>query len=74
MEAAANRALAAAEHDETVPRQVVENYRAAFGNAGSFTLRTLAGADHGLSEKPMQRAYTGVPVGWFDRNAGRRAR
>lgn len=86
LEAAANRALVAAsafrgdvllvaaEHDETVPRQVVENYRAAFGNAGSITLRTLAGADHGLSEKPMQRAYTGVPVGWFDRNAGRRAR
>lgn len=57
--------LVAAEHDETVPRQTMENYRTAFSNANSITMRTLAGADHALSGKPMQRAYTNVLVAWL---------
>lgn len=57
--------LVEAEHDETVPHMVIENYTAAFGAATSLTTRKLAGADHGLSSKPMQKAYTNVLVTWL---------
>jgi len=54
-----------AEHDEVVPHAVIENYVAALSDARSLTVRKLAGADHGLSTKPMQQAYTGVLVDWL---------
>ena len=54
-----------AEHDEVVPHAVIENYVAALSNARSLTSRVLAGADHGLSEKPAQKAYTAVLVNWL---------
>ena len=54
-----------AEHDEIVPHPVIENYVAALANARSLTSRVLAGADHGLSGKPAQKAYTAVLVNWL---------
>ncbi len=74
--AAENRALAActafegdvliveSEHDQTVPHQVIENYRAAFTKARSLTYRVIDGADHGLSSPKCQQAYTSLLVKW----------
>jgi pimeloyl-ACP methyl ester carboxylesterase len=53
------------ERDDIVPRPVIENYKAAFGNALSLTARVIAGADHGLSEKPAQKAYTALLINWL---------
>ena len=57
--------LVEAEHDETVPHAVIENYAAAFSGAASLTKRRIAGADHAFSQKPHQKAYTDVLVGWL---------
>ena len=54
-----------AEHDEIVPHLVIENYNAALSNARSLTTRMLADADHGLSGKPAQKAYTAVLIKWL---------
>ena len=53
------------EHDVVVPHQVLINYREAFTQARSVTYRVMAGADHGLSDEPMQHAYTNLLVGWL---------
>ena len=75
--AAQNRALKAcaafrgdvliveSEHDDTVPHPVIENYLEASKHGRSLTYRVLAGADHGLSQEPAQRAYTSVLVNWM---------
>ena len=77
LEPAANHALTAsaryrghalvveAECDEVVPRQVTENYRNAFASARSLTSRLLRKADHGLTERAAQQAYTDVLVNWL---------
>lgn len=77
LEPAANRALTAcarfrghalvveSECDEVVPHQVTENYRNAFTTARSLTARMLRKADHGLSGRPAQQAYTDVLVNWL---------
>jgi uncharacterized protein len=52
------------EHDDVVPHPVIANYLAAFERAHSLTYRVIAGADHGLSEKPWQQAYTSLLVNW----------
>ncbi|HVI58032.1 MAG TPA: alpha/beta fold hydrolase [Luteimonas sp.] len=57
--------LVEAEHDEIVPRPVIESYAAAFTGVQSLTARRLAGADHALSDKSMQKAYTAVLVAWL---------
>jgi dienelactone hydrolase len=74
--AAENRALGAcaayegdvliveSEHDDVVPHPVIANYLAAFERAHSLTYRVIGGADHGLSEKPWQQAYTSLLVNW----------
>ena len=54
-----------AELDQIIPRQVIENYMAAFTRARSRTSRVIAGADHAFSEKPAQRTYTTVLVKWL---------
>jgi len=53
------------EHDNVVPHQVIVNYRAACVRARSLTYRVLHGADHSLSEKPCQQAYTALLVSWL---------
>ncbi len=76
VDASENRALGAcaafrgdvliveSEHDNVVPHPVIANYMAAFERAHSLTYRVIAGADHGLSEKPWQQAYTSLLVRW----------
>jgi uncharacterized protein len=71
-----NRALAAcaafegdvllveSEHDHLVPATVTANYRAAFEKAHSVTVRVLEGADHALSERSWQDAYTSLLRDW----------
>lgn len=53
------------EHDALVPHQVIQNYMAAFAHAQSLTYRVITGADHALSEKPWQQAYTSLLVNWM---------
>src|SRR5690606_3542934 len=72
-----NRALAAcaaftgdvliieSEHDRLVPHATIMSYRAAFRNSHSLTHRVVDGADHALSEKTSQQAYTSILVGWI---------
>lgn len=72
-----NRALAAcagftgdvllveSEHDHLVPHATIMSYRAAFRNSHSLTHRVVDGADHALSQKANQEAYTSILVGWI---------
>jgi pimeloyl-ACP methyl ester carboxylesterase len=53
------------EHDDIVPHRTIENYLEACTHAHSLTYRVIAGADHGLSHAPAQRAYTGILVNWL---------
>ena len=53
------------EHDALVPHPVIQNYMTAFAQAQSLTYRTIAGADHALSEKPWQQTYTSLLVNWM---------
>jgi len=53
------------EHDDIVPHPVIANYMAAFEKAHSLTYRVIEGADHGLSERSWQHAYTSLLVGWL---------
>jgi dienelactone hydrolase len=57
--------LVAAEHDSIVPPPVIESYKAAFTHAHSLTARVISEADHALSEKPWQKAYTAMLVNWL---------
>lgn len=57
--------LVEAEHDATVPAQVIDNYRKAFANAHSLTSRRLAGADHALTDKRHQLEYTALLIKWL---------
>ncbi|WP_353146622.1 alpha/beta fold hydrolase [Pollutimonas bauzanensis] len=71
-----NRALAAcaaftgdvliveSEHDHLVPHATIMSYRAAFRNSHSLTHRVVDGADHALSQKASQQAYTSILVSW----------
>lgn len=72
-----NRALAAcstfegdvllveSEKDDLIPHSTIMSYLAAFRRAHSMTHRIIDGADHALSRKPAQRAYTSVLVNWI---------
>lgn len=57
--------VVAAENDEVIPRQVIDNYVAAFRRPRSLTSRVLAGADHALTGKTMQNDYNAVLVKWL---------
>ncbi|HEX2826331.1 MAG TPA: alpha/beta fold hydrolase [Burkholderiales bacterium] len=72
-----NRALAAcamfkgdvliveSENDDIVPHRTIENYVEACTHAHSLTYRVISGADHGLTQPAMQRAYTELVVSWL---------
>lgn len=72
-----NRALAAcagfkgdvllveSEHDHLVPHATIMSYRAAFRNSHSLTHRVIDGADHALTEKHCQEAYTSILINWI---------
>jgi len=53
------------ENDDTVPHPTIQNYVEAARHARSLTYRVIAGADHGLSQEPSQRAYTSLLVNWL---------
>jgi pimeloyl-ACP methyl ester carboxylesterase len=53
------------QHDGFVPHETIMNYRAAFRSAQSLTYRTLAGADHALSEQKHQHEYSSLLVKWM---------
>lgn len=52
------------EHDHLVPHSTIMSYRTAFRNSHSLTHRVIDGADHALSEKRCQEAYTSILVSW----------
>lgn len=53
------------ENDDTVPHPTIESYVEASRQAHSLTYRVIEGADHGLSDEAMQRAYTSLLVNWL---------
>jgi dienelactone hydrolase len=56
--------LVESEYDDIVPAAVTANYRTAFGKAHSLTFRVLEGADHALSTREAQDAYTSLLTAW----------
>lgn len=72
-----NRALAAcaafkgdvllvqSEHDEVVPRPVIDSYAWAFGNARSLVRHMLLDADHALSQARWRHTYHAIVVAWL---------
>lgn len=71
-----NRALAAcrdfrgdvliveAEHDTFVPHSTIMNYMDAFQSVHSLTYRIVDQADHALTKKSSQQAYTSILSNW----------
>lgn len=53
------------ELDNIVPHEVIANYLEACIKPRSLTYRVINGADHGLSDQSMQRAYTALLVNWM---------
>jgi uncharacterized protein len=53
------------QNDDIIPHPVIANYLAAFESAHSLTYRVIENADHGLSRKPWQEAYTALLVDWM---------
>jgi|TARA_A100001391_G_C5084492_1_gene280789 pimeloyl-ACP methyl ester carboxylesterase len=56
--------LVQSEHDTYIPHSTIMSYRAAFSNTHSMTHRILDGADHGLTNKSAQQAYTSILLSW----------
>jgi|SRR5215213_5555119 len=56
--------LVESQHDVIVPSSVTANYRTAFAQARSLTLRVIEGADHALSDPDSQNQYTSLLTGW----------
>ncbi|AXA74171.1 alpha/beta fold hydrolase [Achromobacter insolitus] len=56
--------LVEAENDIYIPHSTIMSYRSAFRRSHSLTHRIIDGADHALTEKPAQRAYTSILVNW----------
>ncbi|CAM4017765.1 alpha/beta hydrolase family protein [Bordetella muralis] len=53
------------EQDDYIPHSTIMSYRSAFRRAHSMTHRIIDGADHALTQKTAQRAYTSVLVNWI---------
>ncbi|MBU9365994.1 alpha/beta fold hydrolase [Burkholderia multivorans] len=56
--------LVEAEHDDFIPHATIMSYRNAFMAAHSLTHRRLDGADHALTDKVAQQAYTSILNSW----------
>ncbi len=56
--------LVEAEHDTYVPHSTIMSYRAALPNVHSMTHRIIDGADHALTDKAAQQAYTSILLAW----------
>lgn len=59
--------LVESENDTVIPRQVVENYRAAFSAAASVSHHLMEHADHGLSTGQWREAYGATLAEWLAR-------
>jgi hypothetical protein len=59
--------LVESENDTVIPRQVVENYRAAFSAAASVTHHLMEHADHGLGSQQWRHAYGATLGEWLSR-------
>jgi len=57
--------LVESENDHLVPHATIMSYRAAFQHSHSLTHRVIDGADHGLTDKGSQQAYTSILVSWI---------
>lgn len=57
--------LVESENDHLVPHSTIMSYRAAFQNSHSLTHRVIDHADHALTDKSCQQAYTSILVGWI---------
>ena len=57
--------LVGSECDEIVPGPVLANYRQACINASSLTSRTIARADHALSDASSRRSYVSILRNWL---------
>jgi len=57
--------LVESENDTVIPRQVIENYRAAFSAATSVTHHLMQHADHGLSSQQWRHAYGATLGEWL---------
>lgn len=53
------------ELDQVIPHAVIASYLEACVQPRSLTYRVIKGADHGLTEDAMQRAYTALLVNWM---------
>ncbi|WP_368639411.1 alpha/beta fold hydrolase [Castellaniella ginsengisoli] len=53
------------ERDDFIPHSTIMSYRSAFRRAHSLTHRIVDGADHALTDKKAQRAYTTLLVNWI---------
>jgi dienelactone hydrolase len=57
--------LVQSEFDHLIPPAVISNYREACVEARSLTYRLMRGADHGLTDESMSRAYTTMLFNWL---------
>ncbi|MEI2416446.1 alpha/beta fold hydrolase [Orrella sp. JC864] len=55
-----------AEHDDLIPHSTIMSYRGAFSRSHSLTHRIIDGADHALTDKDAQRAYTSLLQNWVE--------
>jgi uncharacterized protein len=56
--------LVESQHDTIIPSSVTANYRTAFVQARSLTVRVIEGADHALSTIESQNDYTSLLTNW----------
>ena len=57
--------LVESECDTIVPAPVLANYRRACVEASSLTFRTIAGADHALSDEGSRLSYAAIVLNWL---------
>lgn len=57
--------LVESENDHLVPHATIMSYRAAFQHAHSLTHRVIDNADHALTDKACQQAYTSILLNWI---------
>lgn len=64
-EFAGDALIVEAENDERIPHSIIANYVSAFAKPHSLTSRMIHGADHALSKKDCQAAYTSILIKWL---------
>ena len=54
-------------NDDVIPRPVIENYAAAFGQARTLEMQMIDGADHALSHRDWHETFRGALLDWLAR-------